>query len=71
LRLLKFLKNHTNSQYKILSDICAVDYPFKKNRFEVVYNLLSITYNSRITIIISIDEKTPVNSCTDIYSAAG
>ena len=65
------LKNHTNSQYKILSDICAVDYPFKKNRFEVVYNLLSITYNSRITIIISIDEKTPVNSCTDIYSAAG
>jgi len=71
LNVLNFLKNHTNSQFKILSDICAVDYPFKEKRFEVVYNLLSITYNSRITIIISIDEKTPVNSCTDIYSAAG
>ena len=71
LRILNFLKNHTNSQFKILSDICAVDYPFKEKRFEVVYNLLSINYNSRITIVIYIDEKTPVDSCTSLYSAAG
>jgi NADH:ubiquinone oxidoreductase subunit C len=25
--ILNFLKNHTQSQFKILSDICAVDYP--------------------------------------------
>ena len=71
LNFLTFLKNHTNSQYKILSDICAVDFPQKKNRFEVVYNLLSLTYNSRITILVPVDEATPINSCVDIYSAAG
>jgi NADH:ubiquinone oxidoreductase subunit C len=27
IKLLSFLKNHTQSQYKVLSDICAVDYP--------------------------------------------
>jgi len=26
-KILNFLKNHTQSQYKILSDICALDYP--------------------------------------------
>jgi len=26
-KILNFLKNHTQSQYKILSDICSVDYP--------------------------------------------
>ena len=25
--LIYFLKKHTHSQYKVLSDICAVDYP--------------------------------------------
>lgn len=71
LKILNFLKNHTSAQYKILSDICAVDYPFREKRFEIVYNLLSITYNSRLTISISVDEKTPVDSCINIYSTAG
>jgi len=26
-KFLNFLKNHTQSQYKVLSDICALDYP--------------------------------------------
>mgnify|MGYP001949589023 CR=1 FL=1 len=71
LNFLTFLKNHTNSQYKVLSDICAVDFPQKENRFEVVYNLLSIAYNSRITIIVPTNESTPISSCVSIYSAAG
>lgn len=71
IKLLSFLKNHTQSQYKVLSDICAVDYPWKKNRFEVVYNILSIAYNSRLTIILSAEEKTSIASICSIYSAAG
>ena len=30
-RLLRFLKHNTNSQFKVLIDICAVDFPYKKN----------------------------------------
>jgi NADH/F420H2 dehydrogenase subunit C len=70
-KILSFLKNHTQSQYKVLSDICAVDYPWKKNRFEVIYNILSIAFNSRLTLILSVEEKTSVESISAIYSAAG
>ena len=65
-----FLKKHSLSQYKILSDICAVDYIWKKNRFAVVYNLLSILYNTRVTITVFIDEKTPLESISNIHNTA-
>jgi len=66
-----FLKNHINTQYKLLMDVTAVDYPSRDRRFEVVYNLCSIRYNSRIRIKICVDEVTPVSSVTHIYSSAG
>ena len=65
-----FLKNHTNAQYKLLSDLCVVDYINKSQRFNVVYNLLSINYNSRIRIKIYVNELQPVDSISTIYRAA-
>jgi NADH dehydrogenase (ubiquinone) Fe-S protein 3 len=65
-----FLQNHTNTQYKILIDICGVDFTDRKKRFEVVYNLLSIKYNSRITIKLCVDEITPIMSISNVYSSA-
>jgi len=66
-----FLKNHINTQFKVLIDITAVDYPSRALRFEIVYNLLSISYNARIRIKTCIDETTPVASVTELYSSAG
>lgn len=66
-----FLRDHINTQYKLLIDVTAVDYPSRILRFEVVYNLLSITFNSRIRIKCCIDETNPINSITEIYSSAG
>jgi NADH dehydrogenase (ubiquinone) Fe-S protein 3 len=68
--VLFFLKNHTNAQFKMLSDICAVDYINKKKRFELIYNLLSVRFNSRIKIKISITELELVDSITEIYKTA-
>jgi NADH dehydrogenase (ubiquinone) Fe-S protein 3 len=68
--ILFFLKNHTNCQYKVLSDLCIVDYITKKERFEVIYNLLSIRFNSRIRVKIAITELQPIDSITIIYKAA-
>lgn len=65
-----FLNHHTQSQFKILSDICAIDYPWKKNRFEIFYNLLSISYNSRITLITKLEEFISPESISSIYSVA-
>uniref|UniRef100_A0A6G9IG12 NADH dehydrogenase [ubiquinone] iron-sulfur protein 3 n=2 Tax=Roya TaxID=43942 RepID=A0A6G9IG12_9VIRI len=69
--LLYFLKYHTNTRFSILVDICGVDYPSRKDRFEVVYNLLSIHYNCRIRVEVSVNEITPINSVVDIFSSAG
>jgi len=55
----------------MLIDICGVDYPEKEARFEVVYNLLSIKYNSRIRVKVAVDELTPIDSVTSIYNSAG
>jgi NADH dehydrogenase (ubiquinone) Fe-S protein 3 len=69
--LLCFLKNHTNARFRILVDVCGVDYPSRQHRFEVVYNLLSIQYNSRIRVQASVDEITPMNSVVSLFPSAG
>ena len=69
--LLTFLRDHTNSQYKMLVDITAVDYPEREERFEVVYMLLSIKYNSRIIVKVAVDEITPIPSVETIFPNAG
>jgi NADH-quinone oxidoreductase subunit C len=52
-------------------DVCGVDYPNRIQRFEVVYNLLSLKLNQRVRVKISTDETTPVASVNDIFPAAG
>jgi NADH/F420H2 dehydrogenase subunit C len=65
------LKNYVNTQFKVLIDLTAVDYPSRALRFEIVYNLLSVSYNARIRIKTCVDEITPVTSITELYSSAG
>ena len=65
-----FLKNHTQTQYKVLIDVTAVDYPSRAERFEVVYHLLSVHHNSRLRIKTYIDEMTPLDSVVSLYNSA-
>lgn len=69
--ILFFLKNHTNAQFKILSDIVVVDYINKKKRFEIIYNLLSIRFNNRLKVKININEIQSIDSIINIYKTAG
>lgn len=68
--LLFFLKKHTNSQFTLLSTISGVDYISKKNRFAIVYDLLSITFNTRIRIKTFVNENSIHKSIKNIYLAA-
>ncbi|MFC7734403.1 NADH-quinone oxidoreductase subunit C [Roseomonas sp. GCM10028921] len=52
-------------------DICGVDFPERAERFEVVWNLLSLTHNHRIRVITSTDADAPVPSVTAIWATAG
>ena len=67
LDILLFFKNHINCQFKILTCISGVDSPNKKFRFTLVYELLSIRYNSRLRIKVFVNELMPVNSCNKIF----
>ena len=70
-RALTFLRDDTNCQFKCLMDICGVDYPEREERFEIVYNLLSLTHNQRVRVKLTSDADTPVPSATGVFSSAG
>ncbi|BGP53549.1 hypothetical protein JCM8202_001501 [Rhodotorula sphaerocarpa] len=65
-----FLRDHANTQYKSVMDICGADYPARSNRFEIVYHLLSVRHNSRIRVKTYADETSPVPSIAHIYRGA-
>lgn len=71
LRVMIFLKNDANCLTKVLVDVCGVDYPARDQRFDVVYNLLSMKHNHRIRVKVSTDEDTPVPSVTSVFPSAG
>jgi len=60
---LTLLKKHISYQYKLLSCISGVDLLGKAYRFVVVYDLLSLTFNSRLKV------KTFVNEITFLPSS--
>ena len=71
LKVLIFLRDDVNCQFKQLIDICGVDYPEREQRFDVVYHLLSMTQNLRVRIKVPTAEDAPVPSAVDLFSAAG
>ena len=70
-RVLGFLRDDPKCLFQVLVDICGVDYPDRPERFDVVYNLLSVRHDQRIRLKATTDEASPVPSATGIFSAAG
>lgn len=68
--VLTFLKTDASAKFDQLSDITAVDYPAREKRFEVVYNLLSVSHNARIRVKTFVDALTPVPSACDVFNSA-
>jgi len=68
--VLQFLKSHTNAQFTNIVDIAGVDKPTLENRFEIVYMLQSLTYNSRIRVKTYTDELTPIESACSVFAGA-
>ncbi len=66
---IQFLKTDTVCLFNQLMLISGVDYPERKERFDVVYNLLSMKHNQRIRVKVSTNEE--VKTISDLYLAAG
>jgi NADH-quinone oxidoreductase subunit C len=69
-RVLTFLRDDPNCLFVQLVDICGVDWPERDERFEVVYNLLSLKHNQRVRVKLTASEDTPVPSVVDVFKAA-
>jgi NADH-quinone oxidoreductase subunit C len=69
-RVLTRLRDDHNCQFKQLVDLTAVDHPDQAERFEVVYNLLSLKLNQRVRVKLVTDERTPVASVSGVFSSA-
>ncbi|MFW7268887.1 NADH-quinone oxidoreductase subunit C [Gluconacetobacter sp. Hr-1-5] len=70
LGLMALLRDDPRYACEQLMDLCGVDYPARTERFEVVYNLLSVTHNHRIRVIVTTDESNPVASVHHLWPCA-
>ncbi|EEY21793.1 NADH dehydrogenase iron-sulfur protein [Verticillium alfalfae VaMs.102] len=68
--VISFLKYNTSAEFTQVSTVTAVDYPTRDQRFEIIYNLLSVRYNSRIRVKTYADEVSPVPSITGLFDGA-
>jgi NADH-quinone oxidoreductase subunit C len=69
-RVLTYLRDSEALQFSQLMDVCGVDYLERDPRFEVVYNLLSLTHNLRLRLKVEVEEGVPIPSACSVYSSA-
>jgi NADH-quinone oxidoreductase subunit C len=69
--VLRKLRDTPGLEYQQLMEIAGVDYPERPERFEIVYQLLSLTKNRRLRVKLSTDETKPVPSVTSLWPVAG
>jgi NADH-quinone oxidoreductase subunit C len=69
-RLCAFLRDDPEFSFNFLSDLCGVDYLVRKPRFDVVYNLYSISKNKRVRLKAKVDEGESVPSVASIWNTA-
>ncbi len=70
-KVMHFLKNNPRTRFNLLVDITAVDYLARRQRFDVVYHLLSIQNRIRLRIKVRLDEANPqVESMSSLWGSA-
>jgi NADH-quinone oxidoreductase subunit C len=71
LELCKFLKSDSELEFNWCSDITAVDWATRKNRFTVVYNIFSMKHNFRLRLKADVEESDgTIDSVSSVWKAA-
>jgi len=68
--VLTFLRDDPECSFRLLIDLCGVDFPNRAQRFDVVYHLLSLENNQRIRVKVETDEATAVPSAVSVHPGA-
>ena len=64
------LRDDPRFAFEQVMDLCGVDWPDRVERFDVVYNLLSVSLNHRVRVIVTTDADTPVPSVHTVWPVA-
>jgi NADH-quinone oxidoreductase subunit C len=67
---LRALRDTPGLEYQQLMEIAGADYPERPERFEVNYQLLSLTKNRRLRVKVLTDETSPVPTATVVWPVA-
>jgi NADH-quinone oxidoreductase subunit C len=67
----KFLKEDPDLQFNYCSDVTAVDWAKRKNRFTVVYNIFSLNNSFRLRLKSDVDESDcAIDSVSSVWGSA-
>src|SRR5438270_10328465 len=64
------LRDDPELDYKMLSDLFGVDYPAREKRFDILYNLYSLSRNRRVFLRVRVGENEPVPTLVGIFPNA-
>ena len=70
LDVLALLRDAPQFAFEQLMDLCGVDWPERPLRFEVVYNLLSLSRNQRIRVVTEVADGGSVPSVAGLWPCA-
>ncbi|HEX3440466.1 MAG TPA: NADH-quinone oxidoreductase subunit C [Pseudolabrys sp.] len=70
IKVVTFLRDDPACQFLNITDVTAVDWPSREQRFDVVYHFLSPRLNQRIRLKVPTDETTPVPSLIGVFRGA-
>ncbi len=70
-RLARHLKDEPSLDFKLLADVCGVDYPGREERFEAVYHLYSVQHGHHIRLKVPLrEDDLTVPSVIGVWKAA-
>ena len=69
-QICQFSRDDPELDFNFLSDLCGVDWPERKPRFDLVYNLYSISKNHRVRLKVRVEDGESVPSVTSVWSTA-
>ena len=68
--IMLFLRDHEGCLFKMLIDITVIDNPGNLKRFNLVYCLLSVKYNTRLIVKAYVSDLGSVSSITNVHKSA-
>ncbi len=67
----RYLRDAPDACFDHITDICSADYPDSRERFEIIYQLLSLPHSRRIRLKARVTEDNPtIDSVTSVWRGA-